>query len=226
VVGYVLSLYFGPIGGFAGAALARPAEGFLEWLDRREGAPAQAVVAVGALGAGLSLDEVERWVASDPVHGFFLLSAVEAARAARDLHALDGLASLVAEGLQDDARIDVNEMYISAIGPLRAPHVRVLDRMESKGGAIPEGALGYSEDPAADPEHPADEWTRETLVQSFPGLADGLDAIMSQLVSSGLTGLGAPRIGGPSAWRLTAFGRGAVTYLRSGAVSQFPTQEG
>jgi hypothetical protein len=69
---------------------------------------------------------------------------------------------VLADGFQDDARIDVYRLVIKALRELEAPHIRVLELMASAGGI-----------------------DKAYVQTALPELSDGLDPIFAVLERTG-----------------------------------------
>ena len=152
-----------------------------------------------ATALGLSLDElVTRAKATEGR----LLLATDAARAALNtlnsakVHAI---ARILAEGLADDARLDLSWLMTAAVQDLEAPQVRVL------------GALVAHPERASQPN---EIWDIHSIRRELPNLASGTEPIMATLTRHGLTYSPGAIGHGIGPWRVSEFGEQVLSYLR------------
>ena len=144
--------------------------------------------------AGMDGADLVAWIKADERHAAFLSHALEAAWSTLDRHNLRALSNVLADGFQDDARIDVDRLVIKALRELEAPHIRVLELMASAGG-----------------------FDKAYMQTALPELSDGLDPIFAVLERTGCLarsdGRGGP-FGGAGPLQVTQFGRVCLDVLR------------
>jgi hypothetical protein len=143
--------------------------------------------------AGMDGADLVAWIEADDRHAAFLSHALEAVWSTLDRHNLRALSHVLADGFQDDARIEVDRLVIKALRELEAPHIRVLELMASAG---------------------IDKAYVQTALRE---LSDGLDPIFAVLERTGCLaksdGRGGP-FGGAGPLQVTQFGRVCLDVLR------------
>jgi len=134
------------------------------------------------------------WIEGEDRHAALLSDALEAAWSTLDRHNLRALSHVLADGFQDDARLDVDRLVIRALREFEAPHARVLELMASAGGI-----------------------DKAYVLTTLPELRDGLDSILAVLERTGCLarsdGRGGP-FGGAGPLQVTPFGRACLDFLR------------
>jgi hypothetical protein len=112
--------------------------------------------------AGMDGAHLVAWIKEDERHAVFFTEALEAAWSILDRHRLRTLSYVLADGFQDDASLDVDQLVIKALRELDAPHIRVLGLVARLGRV-----------------------DREEVRKNLPELSDGLDAIFAALERTG-----------------------------------------
>lgn len=113
---------------------------------------------------GFGGEELRAWVQRSDRHAAYLQEALEAAWATLDGHRLRTLGYVLADGIADDARLDVDQLVIRALRELEAGHLAVLVKVADW------GKLGVTDD---------------DLRHRLSRLADGLPALIARLESVG-----------------------------------------
>jgi hypothetical protein len=161
--------------------------------------------------AGMDGADLVAWIQDDERHAAFFTEALETAWSTLDRHKLRTLSCVLAEGFQDDARLDIDQLVVKALRALDPPHVRVLDVMAKEEGIpILEPGGSFQPDPAA----PIGiELSR--VRKALPELNDGFDAIIAGLERTGCIGRSERAMfGGNQPLVVTDFGRTCLDALR------------
>jgi hypothetical protein len=199
----------GPVGALVGAVVSPVLEYILKRGNEEYVASAEAVLAVAADAAGQPLATLPAYLEGDKRRLHLATTTVRAAMDTLDRQKLDALARVFAFGLDDDARLEMAALYVVALRELEAPHIRVLRHLVEAKAAVSTA-----------------EWhgARESiLVSEFPGLSDGLDAIVATLIRAGLA-VQTVFDGGDASgvtdtgWSVTPFGVSTYAWLRSETV--------
>ncbi len=187
------------IGGMPGAittAVSSVALGYVADYDRQSAQQADELLADAQQSAGISSEELAAWTQSDE-HLRLLVGVIDAAWRTRDRDKLRALSQVLAEGIIDEARIDVCNLLAQALREIEAPHVRLLDHMAQR--------------PSSDTR----AWGPEDLTEQLPALADGVAPLLASLQRAGCI-LAASGFGGGVWFVVTDFGRLLLTYVRRG----------
>jgi hypothetical protein len=187
-----LAAYVGyEAGGLVGAQVAAVVPAFVGTLFAQREDNLVTVTEDAAEQAGIDGDDLVAWLKADDRHAAFFAEALEVAWSTLDRQKLRALSYVLADGFQDDARLDVDQLVVKALRELEAPHVRVLDVMASTGAS-----------------------DRAYVRESLPELSDGLDAIFAGLERAGcLAGAMFPSEGAQPLV-VTEFGRTCLEFLR------------
>jgi hypothetical protein len=145
-----------------------------------------------------------------------LIEAIEAAWAALDAHKLRTFGYVLADGMTDEAKLDIDQLVIRTRREMEAGHVKVL-------ATIVEGE---------NPERSDGSWLRAHLAARHPGLSEAIDAILATLSGLGCIGEIVGTYGGSTwadtPWGPTDFGRRCLNMIRAGegliAESSFPAR--
>lgn len=200
----VASSVAGPEGAVLGAALLPLFRGMTA-LDRRHQARAVEVVASAAACCDNDIEGLVRWAEESAPRLDFLGRVVDAAtRTAEEAH-LQALARVLAEVVQDEARLDVAPLYIDALATMTPADVRVLRLMIEKSNwnlELIEGGGG------------AVDWQPAQLAEALPELFQGIDALVARLQQLGCIAPKIMRWDWPPGLVVTTFGRLCLAYLR------------
>jgi hypothetical protein len=146
--------------------------------------------------AGMDAAQLVAWVEADKRHAAFFLETLEAAWNTLEDDHLQALSYVLADGFQDDARIDIGQFVVEALRELEPAHVRVLSLAEQT-------------------ERPSSGIDIARVIESAPGLAEGMPAIRAALERTGcIARADASDYGGPVRLWVTGLGRTCLSYLR------------
>jgi hypothetical protein len=160
---------------------------------------------LGAELAGTSPEGLASWAESSPRHLALLANVVEAAWRLAEEEKTVALARLLADGVRDDARIDIDRLYVAAIREFEPAHVRVLRHMALEANP--------HDQPSGRSEGVPQEWATEHVREALPYFAEGLDYLLATLERSGCIAKGASRYSVPPWWVVTPFGDGLLKFL-------------
>ncbi|MET8092101.1 hypothetical protein [Micromonospora sp. NPDC005220] len=198
----------GPVGALVAASI-KPA---LELVAVREGRGMQNIadVVTGVREAtGLSPEEFGQWAGSSDGRLMLATSAFQAANNTMHEGKVKALAAVLAEGINDDAKLDLSLLIVAALTDLEAAHIRVLDAMVNTNS---DAHIAY-------PDVEGNRWPSSILEGRFPGLRSGIAPIMATLERQGLATRGAPvenfRGNQATTWLATHFGWECLRYLTS-----------
>lgn len=136
------------------------------------------------------------WIKADDRHAAFFAEALEAAWSTLDDDNLKALSYVLADGFQDDARIDIGQFVVKALRELGTAHVRVLSLAEET-------------------ERPDVGIDLVGVAESLPGLTEGMPAIRAALERTGcIARADSSAYGGPVRLWVTGLGRTCLSYLR------------
>jgi hypothetical protein len=178
-------------GGLGGAEISALVPAFVGTLFGQRKDNLVAVTEDAAEQAGMDNADVAAWLNADERHVGFFAETLEAAWSTLDKHKLHALSYVLADGFQDDARLDVDQLVVRALRELEPAHVRVLDLMATTGTS-----------------------SRATVRGSLPELRDGLEAIFAGLERTGCLGASVFPSDGPLPLAVTDFGRTCLEVLR------------
>jgi hypothetical protein len=128
--------------------------------------------------AGMDGADLVAWIKADERHAAFFTEALEAAWNTLDRHKLRTLSYVLADGFQDDARLDIDQLLIGALRELQPGHVRVLRTLAEK------------------PSRRTDRtqtWSTPELRAVHPGMEEGIDSILATMQTLGCI-LAAPTV--------------------------------
>ncbi|MEV4347860.1 hypothetical protein AB0J83_25675 [Actinoplanes sp. NPDC049596] len=145
--------------------------------------------------SGLSPESVAVWARHSEDREDLVTHALEVAFAARARRKVEALARVVADNLHDDARLDLSQMIVAALGQLENPHVRVLHVLVHES---PEGAK---------------TWHCAGLKERLPGLSDGIMPLVATLFRQGMITESAESVNETLAWEPTRFGVTCLNYV-------------
>jgi len=194
------------VGGPVAAIAAGGASAFLTtWHGMRRAASdrAERTVEQGAEAAGLTANQFAVWAESDPRHAALVVAAVEAAARTATEDNVRVLARVLAEGAQDDARVDEDTLLAQVLGRLRPSHVQVLRFLVEGDGPGHHGRKVWDLSPSA-----------EHVLRRLPHLGMAAVPSLAALVAEGC----AVSDGGvqheSSRYQATGFGRLCLWALR------------
>jgi hypothetical protein len=167
------------------AGSARQAEKLVEDASRR---------------AGVSVEDVAHWLQSDE-HLRLFVGVVEASWRTRDRDKLGALSQVLADGVTDDARIDITQLLAEAFREIEAPHLRLLEHMALH--APPPQYKGWEEVP---------------LGKVFPKLQVGLPSLIATLQRTGCVTSTNAFLGAANPLVVSPFGHELLKYVRQGGV--------
>ncbi|MGA4731926.1 hypothetical protein ACPB67_31275 [Micromonospora taraxaci] len=193
----------GPAGAL-GAALIKPALELVAVRDRRGIRNVERLVEAITESTGLSAEEIEAWAKSKDGRLMLTTGAIQAAYGTMYDHKVAALAAVLTENLQDDARLDLGILIVTALADLEAAHVRVLDAIVD--GSLPSRPDGADQFPGVA--------LQSQLEEQFPNLAVGIVPLMSALVRHGLAEDRLAHADDNAAWAVTPFGRSCLRYLQ------------
>jgi hypothetical protein len=188
------------IGGTAGAvgsAVASVALGYMAGYDRQSAQQADDVLVDAQASAGITADELATWARSDD-HLRLLVGVVEASWRTRNRDKLRALSVVLAEGISDDARIDVGILLAEAFRDIEAAHLRVLAHMAKR------------------PDDDRRAWDRDELATDLPSLAEGIAPLLAALHRTGCIHSPAA-FGGAVYYSVSPFGHHLLRYVRDAA---------
>jgi hypothetical protein len=193
------------VGGVPGALVGAAAVPLLELVALRDQSAIRNTDRLGQMVtdlSGLTVEQVAAWARERDDRLVLTTAAVHAAFNAATEEKIAALARVLAENLQDDARLDVGLLIVQAISDMAAAHVRVLH------------AVVRAELPTAEGfELGPDVFAQSQLESRFPNLAPGILPILATLERHGLVSEGIGVAEGNRAWSVTEFGRRCLSYL-------------
>lgn len=193
-------------GAFAAAALVPVFEQVAEF-DRQAADNAAATVGRAAELADLTPEQLAAWARGSRQRLALLGEVVQAAWRVADEMKTEALARVLADGVEDDARLDLDPLFVAAIREMEPAHVQTLHAMaavvnaEDVGGDQPVGESG--------------EWATDHLIEHLPHLAEGMHYIVATLDRVGCIERGVTRYNGDSWWSVTPFGQACLGFLRT-----------
>lgn len=201
----------GPAGALVGGAVGAATPEVIKTIDayqRRVGQSAEMVMADAASQAKMSPEDLHLWAVGDDRRLSLVAGTVQAALSSLDKTKLRALSRVLAEAVEDDAKLDLATLITASLADLEPAHVRVLR------------ALCSETPPRTSEEQVAPKaWLRSALVRRFPNLGEGISPIMATMVRHGMVDdsgwKGTTPSGQPDdVWRLTEYGASVVAYLR------------
>lgn len=218
---FLLTTPMAPLAPFVSAMTVPFFERVVTW-DREGWRRFARVVDDGMARAGADPSDLPGWSDSDPGRFGLVLEIAEGARQAKDDAVLRGLARALANAYSDDARIDMERLYVAALRELRPPDVRVLEVLVDNINPDDnfDGVLAFDSDglpPFQIPSEGSREFSIDHLSAKLPHLAEGMEFVIAALTRAGCVKPGTPR--GAYTFPVqfyvaTQFGRSCMAYLR------------
>lgn len=192
----------GPLGALVGAASV-PIVELVVLRERQSLRNMELLIEMVTELGGVSVDEFTAWAQGRDGRFFLVTSALQAAYDAKAKQKIRGLARVLAENLQDDARLDLCSLVVAALAELEPPHVRVLY------------TLVHDVPPVTSPRirSESDAWHCAQLKEHLPNLADGIMPIIATLFRTGMITEGLSSEKDNLSWVVTRFGINCLNYL-------------
>lgn len=192
----------GPFGALAGAAAAPVVELVLV-RERHALRNMERLVEMVTELSGVSSEEFVAWAQERDGRLYLATSAFQAASAAQTQHKLRALASVLADNLRDDARLDMASLTVAGLAKLEPAHVQVLRTLVHQ---VPPDALNGRLDQGLG-------WSCAALKEQLPGLADGIMPILGTLTRAGMACEASASTNERIAWVATQFGIMCMNHL-------------
>ncbi|KQU67580.1 hypothetical protein [Phycicoccus sp. Root101] len=207
--GLVVTGVAGPLAGaFTSAALA-PVFDRIVAFDRQAAENAVRTSERAAELASMQPAELAAWSEGSPERLALLAAVIEAAWRLTGQQKAEALARILAHGVEDDARLDVEPLYVAAIREMEPAHIQTLVTMTT---VLNTRDVFEGQDVGA-----SGEWATDHLMEELPRLAEGMHYIVATLDRVGCIGPGSSRLGVGSWWIVTPFGHQCLAYLTDGA---------
>lgn len=203
------------VGGVVGAVIPEIAK-LLDEYQHRAGEAAGQLVSWTADLTCSSAADLHIWAVGDDERLSLLAATIQAALSTLDRVKIRTLARVLAEAVEDDAKIDMAMLVVRTLGDLESPHVRVLKVMTTEPAPIT-SELGEPIE--------AGTWLLSTLQDRLPHLSNGLIPLMAALEQHGLVhghGIYAAHPKPDPAWSVTSYGANVVAYLSQSAADLQP----
>lgn len=196
LVSHVGGELIGHTPGAAFTAVSSVALGYAAQLDRKRASQADEMLAEAQQSTGITPDEMDSWARSEE-HLHLLVELVEVPWRTRDREKVSVLSRVLADGITDDALIDVGILRAEALRVIEAPHLSLLGHMAQRS--------------------PDDNrvWRLEDLESELPRLAEGMGPLLATLQRAGCV-LPASGFGGGISFVVTTFGREFLSFVRGG----------
>lgn len=152
------------LGNAVGALMPEAVAKVLEHYQRRVGESAEQVVEWTAELAGMSPTELHTWAVHDDERLGLLSATIQAALSTLDREKVRTLAHVLAEAVEDDAKLDLAHVMAKSLAALDPPDVRVLKAMCTE--EVPPGDTDEHMLPGA--------WLHSALQVRFANLGDGV----------------------------------------------------
>lgn len=217
ILGQVASVALGAAiaglpGALVGAVIGPSVPHFIKTLEerqRRAGESADRMLTWTSELTGMSPAELHAWAVHNDERLNLLAATVQAALASLDQAKLRALAQVLAEAVEDDAKLDISALMTQTLADLEPPHIRVLKAMCTEASPTASGSGEFV---------PAGVWLFSTLEERFPTLSGGLLPILATLQRHALLngrGLAATRADGQPdpVWNATEYGKRVLSYL-------------
>jgi hypothetical protein len=194
----------GPLGAVAGA-ITPP---MLELLISRE---SKGLANIALLESnvtdlsGLSSADVASWARETDGRLHLVTTAMHAAYMTAVRQKIGALARVVADNIQDDAKIDCSWLVVAALAQIEAPHIRVLHAMVHDTPPDPPAGLIVAEG----------AWCQSQLAAQLPGLRSGIVPIATTLMATGMIDEGLAADDDNRAWSATSFGIACLERVES-----------
>lgn len=166
------------------AAAAAPLWAAVLTADRqRSSSQAARVLGEAVRMSDMGPEEAEGWVEGDDARLMLTRDVVQAAMTTLDERWVAGLSRVLADGMADDAKIDVSRLVARALLDLEPAHISLV-----------QGMLTLDPETGAPAKRPAGttvrlgsiEWPFHRLLLAFPHLSGGLEALLAGLERHGL----------------------------------------
>ncbi|MFD0632433.1 hypothetical protein ACFQ9X_13260 [Catenulispora yoronensis] len=205
----------GPAGALLGGAAGSVIPEVIKAMDafqERAGESANLVASHVAELTGLSPVDLHLWAVGDERRLSLTAATMQAAFSSLDKTKLRALARVLAEAVEDDARLDLATLITASLADLEPSHIRVLRAMCTE---TPPKTWEESVARGA--------WLYSALRVRFPNLGEGILPIMATLVRHGMadgSGLaGTTPAGMPDdVWSITDYGRSVFSFLGQASV--------
>ncbi len=132
---------------------------------------------------GMSPEDATAWIGASDSRLMLTRDVVQAALTTLDERWVQGLSRVLAEGMADDAKIDLSRLIALALRDLEPAHVTVMHGMLYRS---PEHPYELREPEPGPFLIRALEWSFSDLMAAFPNLASGMPAILAGLERHGL----------------------------------------
>jgi hypothetical protein len=196
----------GPAGAVVGSVVA-PAAEMVAARERKGALNIGLLVRTLSELTGVSAEGLEAWARESSGRLQLVTSAMQAAYGTMVDEKVRGLSRVLANVLEDDARLEYGQLVVDALAELDASHIRVLHAMVRE-DAPASGSAGSIA---------AGGWCRSQLQTHLPHLAKGVGPIASVLERTGMITEG--RAADPDdegenlSWVLTPFGVDCLEFL-------------
>lgn len=162
------------------------------------------VVDEAATARGLTSDSFGHLITEDYQRAALFVQVAEAAWWTVEQAKLRALAAVLADGVRDDARLEISWLVARALRDIEVPHLRVLE-------------VFRQEESSPEPSH--DDRVRSLdvndVAEQLPELAEGINALIAPLEAAGCIRRGGGFIGRTSALSITTFGSAVLDYIRA-----------
>lgn len=192
----------GPFGAIVGAASV-PIIELVALRERRSYRNMEFLIEMVTELCGVSAEEFAAWAQERDERLFLATSALQAAYDTKVESKIRGLARVLAENVQDDARLDLSSLVVAALGELEAPHIRVLHTL------VHEVPPATSQNIRTED----DAWHCAQLKEHLPNLADGIMPLIATLFRTGMITEGISSEKDNLSWEITRFGINCLNYL-------------
>ncbi|WP_406051349.1 hypothetical protein [Kribbella sp. NBC_00889] len=206
-VGIALMPAVGPVGSAMAAGALVPVFEQLALRDRRAAESAARAAERAAELAAKTPEELAEWAEASPRRLALLANVIEAAWRLASDEKTEALARVLADGVRDDARLDVDPLFVAALREMDPAHVQTLRLMADAGNP--------HDQPSGRPAGASQEWATEHLHEALPQLSEGMDYIVATLERIGCIARGVPRWDVPAWWSVTEFGHATLRFLRT-----------
>jgi hypothetical protein len=118
----------GPVGAAAGAVLPE----IVREITARRVRNVERVTSHACFASGIDLSQLRKWIGQSEQHRALLEDALDAAWAATDEANLRTLGYVLADGISDDAKIDVDRLIVQVLRQVTPADLRVLSRINER----------------------------------------------------------------------------------------------
>lgn len=182
------------VGGVLGAQLGSVVPVFIADAVRRSGVRVASVAETSTALAGLNGESLKYWLET-PRNAALFTEALNAAWQALDEDKLKTLSQALADGLTDDAVLELSRLRVRTTAALDSVHLLVLEFL--------------TEPPR--PERAG--WSRQEILERFPSLGPGIDPVLSTLDQSGCL-VDVSGYGGSSGRQASEYGSDYLEFVR------------